>query len=678
MADSKKGDAGPADARELGNQALLAGFCAFEQAAQTHSDLTYRTDGMDRLEWLSKSGARALGYDDAAGLLGRTAGEALYRAVRERDPLLESLTASQGPVCLEELLRRADGSTMAVRTRAIRRSGANGGMEAHVLILSGEIEARLILAKALREMETIFDNALVGVLLARNHRCEKINARGAELLGRTAGELYGATAESLFPSPESHALFLKTAYEDLCANGRHIGEYTLRRSDGSPLVLRAAARMISPCDAAEGVIWAFDDVTEQKRLEQELLASKRAAETANTAKTQFLANISHELRTPLNGILGMSQLLLDKETDDEAREYLGIIKQSASTLVHIVGDLLDLSNVESGRIRLTEREFDLKDELTPLLRNFAAQSLLRSFEFTYVFDPLLPTRVVGDANRAKQILINLLSNAFKYTKKGHVAVRIGLDKPGLDRQPADQGTGNTSTRVRLLLAVEDTGVGIDPGATATIFEPFGIGENYLTKKYSGAGLGLAIARKLATMLGGDITFSSNPGQGSTFYATLECGLPAAERPPRLHPRPPLAVPAAPAAQAAPPGGGLRILLAEDEPVNRIFTVRALQKLGHTVDSAADGREALVMLGRAAYDLVLMDIQMPRLNGLEATRLIRSGQVQGLAPTIPVVALTAYAMDSDREKGREAGMDEYVTKPFEPAELVAAMARAMAK
>jgi CheY-like chemotaxis protein len=224
----------------------------------------------------------------------------------------------------------------------------------------------------------------------------------------------------------------------------------------------------------------------------------------------------------------------------------------------------------------------------------------------------------------------------------------------------------------LLLTVEDTGVGIAPERQGTIFEPFGIGEDYLTKKYSGAGLGLAVARKLAVMMGGDIVFTSVPGQGSTFCASLECGLPRNGGQARGRARQSQAVSTAQA------GDGLRILLAEDEPVNRIFTVRALQKLGHKVDTAADGREALVLLAQAPYDLVLMDIQMPRLNGLEATRLIRSGQAPGIAPTIPVVALTAYAMDSDRQKGLEAGVDEYVTKPFEPAELVAAMERALAK
>ena len=674
MIDAKDRELATGNLKELGRRAILAGFCAFEQVARSHSDLTYRTDARDCLQWVSQAGARALGHADPSALVGRPAAEALYRGPQQRAPLLESLAASQGPVCQEEVLRRADGTPLAVRTRAENRADGSGGMEAHVLILSGEIEARVTLAKALREMEIIFDNALIGMALVRNRRIEKVNARGAELFGCATEELLGRESLFLFPTPEEKALFIKRAYGDLHDTGVHVAEYALSRRDGSSLVLRTAARQVSPCDESEGVIWAFDDVTDQKRLEKELVASKQAAEAANRAKSQFLANISHELRSPLNGILGMAQLLLDKAGDGESREYLEIIQESAATLMHIVGDLLDLSNVEAGRMLITDREFDPRAELTPLLRNYAAQSQLRSFDFSYAFDPSLPARLVGDPNRIKQILINLIGNAFKYTKKGQVSVQIGRVGPDAAQPPAGDGQNGPGDRARLRLLVADTGVGIAPERQSTIFEPFGLDEDALTKGAGGAGLGLSIARKLANLMGGDIALASEPGTGSTFAAIISCGLPASGARVRSKPA------SGPKAEssAVQPDGGLRILLAEDEPVNRIFTVRALQKLGHTVDTADDGREALVLLGRGAYDLVLMDIQMPRLNGLEATRLIRSGQVEGTAPTIPVVALTAYAMDSDRQKGLEAGMDEYVTKPFEPAELVAAMERALAK
>ncbi len=643
-------------------------FCAFQNLLHGPIDLSYRTDRADRLDWISDEGARLLGHDRPRDLVGRPAAEVLYRRPEDRSPLLRSLATAGIPVCLEEVLRRADGSTMSVRTRALVRldeAGAAAGMEAHCLVLSGDLESRLSLAKALGEMEIIFENALIGMALARNHRIEKINARGLDILGYSPEEVLGADAVRLFPSPAAHQAFADASRPDLAMVGVHTGEYELRRKDGRTIIVRCSAKALGPGKQDEGVVWAFEDVTAQKRLEEELRASKQAAEAACVAKSQFLANMSHELRTPLNGILGMAELLLDTAKDEETRDSLTAIRHSASLLMHVVGDLLDLSAVEAGRLLVVEREFDLQAELLPLLRNFATQSQLRSFSFSYQFDPLVPPRLIGDPNRTKQILINLVGNAFKYTKKGSVTVRIGLDE-----SPGREAAAGDRPRVRLHMAVADTGIGIDPQSQATIFEPFGIGENYLTKKYSGAGLGLSIAKRLANLMGGDITLESRPGRGSTFHLTLACGLPEAD---------PVAVPrrAVPPPEAETPGG-LRILLAEDEPVNRIFTVRALQKLGHTVETAADGREALALLGQASFDLVLMDIQMPRLNGLEATRMIRSGQVPGIARTIPVVALTAYAMDSDRQRGLEAGMDEYVTKPFEPSELVEAMERALGK
>ncbi|EFL51744.1 PAS/PAC sensor hybrid histidine kinase [Solidesulfovibrio fructosivorans JJ]] len=667
MVGPRQGDTdavGGKTAQPAALRAFSTALCAFQDFVHGQTVLSYRTDAADRLTWVSPGALRQLGYESAEALVGRKAGEALYHDPGQRQALLTALSSGVVPMCQEEFLRRADGSSLTVRTRAAPR--AQGGMEAHCLVLTGEIEARISLAKALREMEIVFDNALVGMILSRNHRIEKVNARGAEVFGHPPSDLVGTDASFLFATPETYADFYRASTKDLRESGMHSGEYRMRRADGATIVVRSHGKSLSPEAPEEGVVWAFDDVSAQRRLEAELRASKQAAEAASVAKTQFLANISHELRTPLNGIMGLTQLMLDGVADDETQEYLGIIRQSASILMHIVGDLLDLSNVEAGRLMLVMREFDPQAELLPLLRNFSTQSMLRPFSFGYHFDPLLPARLIGDPNRIKQICINLIDNAFKYTKKGTVSVRIGLwENPG-NEPPPDVAP----ERIRLHIAVSDTGVGIEPSRQSAIFEPFGIGEDYLTKKYSGAGLGLTVARRLAGMMGGDITVESEPGQGSTFYLTLECGLPEAGR--KRDAGKKSVVPKIPA------GAGLRILLAEDEPVNRIFTVRALTKLGHQVETAVDGREALALLGRAPFDLVLMDIQMPRLNGLDATRMIRSGQVPGLSASIPVVALTAYAMDSDRERGLEAGMDEYVTKPFEPQELVAAMERALRK
>lgn len=525
--------------------------------------------------------------------------------------------------------------------------------------------SRACLDQALREMETIFDNALVGIALSRGGHIFKINRRGATMLGREPARLVGLEASSLFPGLAEYEAFVGKAREALAVSDRYVVECRLLGPEGRPLTVRLQAKLVTEALPDETLIWVFDDITEQKRLEEALRASSRQAESACEAKSQLLANMSHELRTPLNGILGMTQLLLDSEVTGETRQYLNIIRQSAGVLLHVMGDLLDLSNVEAGRLSVEAREFDLRAEFAPLLRNFAAQSQLRPFTFSHSIDPRLPERVIGDPDRTRQICLHLLSNAFKFTRKGQVTASIEPDQEATTgREPA------APDRLRLRVRVEDTGIGIEPEQQQAVFEPFGIGENYLTKKYSGAGLGLAIAKRLANLMGGDIELESEPGRGSTFTLALEYGLPRGKSAVADRPKPsPLSTPA-----PAP----LHILLAEDEAVNRLFTERILRKLGHRVESAVDGQEALELLARTPFDLVLMDIQMPRVNGLDATRRIRSGQVAGVPPTIPVVALTAYAMDSDRIRGLEAGMDEYVAKPFEPEDLTRAMARAMAR
>ncbi|WP_428563432.1 MAG: response regulator [Solidesulfovibrio sp. DCME] len=534
-----------------------------------------------------------------------------------------------------------------------------GQAQSRPLARGGDGEAPGCEALPAAEAEALFDNALIGLVLERNGRIEKSNNQGAMMLGYTPEALLGRDVALLFPGPHARQAFLQAAAPDMAASGGHVGTYGLRRSDGGVLDAHCQFRRVG-ADGARHVL-AFADLTGTKRLEADLLATKQAAAAASAAKAQFVANISHELRTPLNGIIGLSQLLLDGAAEGETREHLTVIRQSAGILRDIVDELLDLSTVESGRMALHPVAFDLQDELLPLLRNFVSQSRMRPFTFIYHFDARLPARVIADPHRLRQMCITLLGNAFKHTRKGSVTARFAPGEAGPD--------GAAPGQARIRVTVADTGVGIAPEVQASLFEPFGIGEDRLTKQYDGAGVGLTVARRLARLMDGDIALESTPGQGSTFVLTVTCGLPA-DSPPR--PRPEVVGPRL--------GGptSLRILLAEDEPVNRIYTVRALQKLGHQVKTAADGREALVMLAREPFDLVLMDIQMPRLNGLEATRLIRSGQVADAVASIPVVALTAYAMDADRERGLEAGMDEYVAKPFEPGELAAAMERAMAK
>jgi two-component system, sensor histidine kinase len=519
--------------------------------------------------------------------------------------------------------------------------------------------------EALREMGIIFENTLVGIAMSDTRRILRINLHGASIFGYAPEELVGREADFLHDGTEEYRQFGKEYLAALKSNGRFFEERRFRRKDGSTVWTRLYAKAVDPKHIRKGIVWAFDDISPQKAMEKALRQSKEQAETASQAKNTFLANMSHELRTPINGIIGMLQLAQASSPPKEIAEFLSMSMQSAAMLMHIVNDLLELSAIETGKRILAPREFDPWAEFEPLLRNFSAQSNHKNFTFSYELASGVPERLTGDPDRTRQILVNLLGNAFKYTRKGRVQAFIAL-APG-DAAPVPPSPPPRPGTSRLYFTVRDTGIGIKRSKQADIFQPFGVGEDRMTKKYSGAGMGLSICKQLARMMGGDIWFSSEPDGGSVFSFYVDYGLPLPAIAPKPEPK---------AVVPAPGMGRLNILLAEDEPVNRIFTVRALQKLGHVVETANDGRHALNILDKKAFDLILMDIQMPRLNGLEATKIIRSGQTKGVRPDIPIVALTAYAMESDKVKVQEAGMDEYVSKPFEINELVQAINRAL--
>lgn len=381
-------------------------------------------------------------------------------------------------------------------------------------------------------------------------------------------------------------------------------------------------------------------------------AGRRAAEKTAQERSEFLAVMSHEIRTPMNGVLGMADALARTPLGADQRQMLSILSSSGATLLGLLNDVLDFSKIESGRFEVDHVPFELKAVLGDVAALFGQEAKTKGLELEVAWPEAVPT-LAGDPGRIRQILHNLLSNAVKFTHQGAISVTVDLE-------PAEQGGS------ALRIAVADTGIGISPETQARLFQKFVQGDASTTRAYGGTGLGLAISRELARLMGGDITVSSVPGEGAVF--TLELRLD--------HAAPAPALPAPPAEPAAEPERALRILAVDDNANNRQVLKIVLDLLGAQVSFAEDGLQAVNAWSEGGFDLILMDLQMPVMDGLTATREIRSRERAAGAAAIPIAAVTANAMTHHAEQCLAAGMDAHVSKPIRAAELFEVIARLM--
>lgn len=496
------------------------------------------------------------------------------------------------------------------------------------------------------------------------------NAAFESFFGKPKKDLTGKTAFDIHP-PDKAMIYHAKDVEMFEGKGTQVYEtQVLSTTAGLRNVIFYKAPLTDIEGRITGLIGAILDITDRKQAETHLLETNRhlkevsaRAENATIAKSEFLTNMSHEIRTPMNGVIGMTGLLLDTDLSDQQRRYAETLRTSGESLLELINDILDYSKIEANKIELETLVFDLPALLDELASTLAVRANEKGLDLICAADPEVPCLLKGDPGRLRQILNNLAGNAIKFTHVGKVAIRVSLAREDVEGAPT---VHHPPSSVRLRFSVRDTGIGIPKDKTGILFDKFTQVDASTTRRYGGTGLGLAISRQLVVLMNGEIGVNSEEGRGSEFWFTVRLEIQSGISPAQTN-----QMPARQPKQEKVKlftNSKARILIAEDNRINQKVTLGILGKMGLRSDIVSDGSEAIKALKSIPYDLVLMDVQMPEVDGFEATREIRNPQSDVQNHAIPIIAMTAYALQGDREKCLNAGMNDYVSKPVSPQDL----------
>jgi two-component system, sensor histidine kinase len=503
-------------------------------------------------------------------------------------------------------------------------------------------QTELALKESEEKFRSLFNNASDAVYVYeinnnfRNEIFMEVNNAASTYLGYTKEELLTMSFYDI--SGEQNKENVETFVAELQKYGKGIFETKHRTKDNRVIDVEVNVQTFNRNGkkVAQSIV---RDITQRKSEEVGLKAAKEAAEIASKTKSEFLANMSHEIRTPINGIVGMVDLTLLTELNSEQRENLMIVKSCANSLLKVINDILDFSKMEAGKLNIENINFDIKSLIEDTIKAHSQRAVTKGIELNYAFSSTIPQYVVGDPSRVQQILNNLISNAIKFTESGEVWVKVKKIR-------THEG------EVEVQFSVEDTGIGIAEENIGKLFESFSQVDGSITRRFGGTGLGLAISKQLAELMGGRLWVESEKDKGSKFYFTLEFMIGTS-----------IKTYAAEAYKPKKVEDSCKVLLTEDDKVNQMVISRILKERGYSIDTACNGLEAVHMCEKNSYDIILMDIQMPVMDGIEAAKRIREGNIH-----TPIIAITAYALNGDRERFLAQGMDGYVSKPIKVEEL----------